>query len=256
MVKTAFINPVSVVTSAPMAFNLKKPLSNIIFPVKFGYLYNYFAAISGSQIANSGWHVPTAAEFTALQNHLISNAYNYDGTTTGNKIAKALCSDSLWAYSSYIGAPGNPEYPNKANASGMNIPPGGRRSESGAFVYSGSQAYFWTRTEYINTRAYCRYIYNSSVAFNETNVYKQLGCYLRLVKDSTILASGEKGKYHGNDGKVYPTICIGGTEWLASNLAETLYRSGLEIPTVEGPSAWGDLTTGAKCLFNNDETNL
>ena len=42
------------------------------------------------EFAPEGWRVPTDAEWTTLENYLIANGYNYDGTTTGNKIAKAM----------------------------------------------------------------------------------------------------------------------------------------------------------------------
>jgi len=47
---------------------------------------------------------------------------------------------------------------------------------------------------------------------------------IRLVKESTALSNGQSGEYVGNDGKIYPTICINGREWLAANLAETMLR--------------------------------
>ena len=60
----------------------------------YGRLYNWYAVNTG-KLPPIGWHVPTDAEFTILENYLIANGFNYDGTTTGNsisnnKIAKAL----------------------------------------------------------------------------------------------------------------------------------------------------------------------
>ena len=55
-----------------------------------------------------GWHVPTDDEWTTLEEHLIANGYNYDGTTTGNKIAKAMASTTGWDTSDRTtGASGN-----------------------------------------------------------------------------------------------------------------------------------------------------
>ena len=40
------------------------------------------------EFAPEGWHVPSDTEWTTLEEHLITNGYNYDDTTTENKIAK------------------------------------------------------------------------------------------------------------------------------------------------------------------------
>ena len=65
-------------------------------------LYNWYAVVGihdaaslsdpslRKEFAPEGWHVPTDAEWTTLGEYLIANGYNYDGTTTGNKIAKAM----------------------------------------------------------------------------------------------------------------------------------------------------------------------
>ena len=72
-----------------------------------GKLYNWYAVAGihdndpntpNKEFAPLGWHVPTDAEWTTLEEHLIANGYNYDGTTTGNKIAKSMASNTalLW----------------------------------------------------------------------------------------------------------------------------------------------------------------
>jgi uncharacterized protein (TIGR02145 family) len=42
-------------------------------------LYNWYAA-SSDKIAPKGWRVPTHEEQIALQQYLIANGYNFDGT--------------------------------------------------------------------------------------------------------------------------------------------------------------------------------
>jgi hypothetical protein len=42
------------------------------------------------EFAPYGWHVSTNTEWTTLEEYFIANGYNYDQTTTENKIAKAL----------------------------------------------------------------------------------------------------------------------------------------------------------------------
>jgi hypothetical protein len=73
---------------------------------------------------------------------------------------------------------------------------------------------------------------------NEGSVWgginKKAGEAIRLLKDSTTLTHGQIGTYIGNDGKVYPTICIGTQEWLACNLNETKYQNGDWITGFDG----------------------
>jgi uncharacterized protein (TIGR02145 family) len=66
---------------------------------KYGALYNWFAVDTASNgnknICPTGWHVPSDAEWTIMEDYLIANGYNYNGTTTGNKIAKAMAIKKL-----------------------------------------------------------------------------------------------------------------------------------------------------------------
>lgn len=252
--KTSFISPSKIVSSVPMLYELVKPSK--LATILHGYLYNQYAATDIRFLANTGWRVPSVSEFAALETYLIANGYNYDDTLTGDKIAKSMVSENLWTYYSTVGSPGNPDYPAKRNLTGLTIYPGGRRSEAGLFLYITQQFYCWTSTEYTSTRAYCRYLVNSNVSFNETTAYKRLGCYIRMFKDSTSLSHGQTGIYTGNDGKKYKTVCIGTWEILASNLAETLYRNGDEIPVVTENTEWSALASGARCAYNNDENNV
>jgi len=71
----------------------------------YGAIYNWYAAGTGN-LCPEGWNVPTDAEWTTLENYLIANGYNYDGTTSGNKLAKSLASVTGWDSSSNTGANG------------------------------------------------------------------------------------------------------------------------------------------------------
>ena len=85
------------------------------------------------EFAPVGWRVPTDAEWTNLENYLIANGYNYDGTTTENKIAKAMASTTGWNYAKFVGQPGNDQSLN--NSSGFNAFPVGYRMNNGVFYY-------------------------------------------------------------------------------------------------------------------------
>ena len=119
-----------------------------------GMLYNWYAVMGihdndpntpNKEFAPEGWHVPTDAEWTTLENYLITNGYNYDGTTTENKIAKAMASTTGWNHSTNTGAPGNDQSLN--NISGFNALPEGKRHIDGWFSGEGNEVVFWSTTE-------------------------------------------------------------------------------------------------------------
>jgi uncharacterized protein (TIGR02145 family) len=134
----------------------------------YGALYNWYAVNTG-KLAPTGWHVPTDAEWTILENYLIANGYNYDSTTTGNKIAKSLASTSGWSSSSNAGAIGNDL--TKNNTSGFAGLPGGFRDGSGGFGDIGFFGHWWSSIEdntsfpwsrYLNYYGYCVYRYGTN----------------------------------------------------------------------------------------------
>ena len=133
------------------------------------------------EFAPEGWHVPSDAEWTTLENYLIANGYNYDGTTTENKIAKAMASTTGWNSSIFPGAAGNDQSLN--NSSGFNAFPEGLRYGDGLFYDEGNYAQFWSSTEDGPFDAWPRYVNtNINTLLRYTN-YKQDGFLVRLVKD-------------------------------------------------------------------------
>jgi uncharacterized protein (TIGR02145 family) len=127
--------------------------------------------------------VPTDAEWTTLENYLIDNGYNYDGTTTGNKIAKALASTALWESSSEIGAVGNTDYPTKRNATGFTTLPGGKRDYNGTFLYIGLNGYWWSATEYDASNAWIRRLYYLFSNVYRLLAFKENGYSVRCLRD-------------------------------------------------------------------------
>lgn len=53
----------------------------------------------------------------------------------------------------------------------------------------------------------------------------------------------------------YPTVTIGGQVWMQKNLNVCKYRNGDDIPQVQDPTAWVNLTTGAWCYYQNNTAN-
>jgi uncharacterized protein (TIGR02145 family) len=54
------------------------------------------------------------------------------------------------------------------------------------------------------------------------------------------------------DGNVYDIVAIGNQQWMKQNLKVTHFRNGIIIPNVAGNSSWANLTTAARCYYNND----
>ena len=145
----------------------------------YGVLYNWWAAMNACP---AGWHLPGDEEWKILEDYLIANGYNYDGTTSGNKIAKALAASTNWESSSNIdGAVGSTDYPSKRNATDFTALPGGSRSS--IFRDVGCVGYWWSATKYGNSDAWFRSIvyYDSEAGrmFGGVN----LGFSVRCLRD-------------------------------------------------------------------------
>ena len=153
-------------------------------------VYNWYAVMGihdtdpntpNKEFAPEGWHVPTDAEWTTLEEYLIANGYNYDGTTSGNKIAKAMASTTGWDSSTSAGAPGNDQSLN--NSSGFNAFPEGGRYNNGSFYNEGSDAFFWSSTEFNSNIAWFRYLDFNNSYLNRDYFFKQNGFSVRFVRD-------------------------------------------------------------------------
>jgi len=153
-------------------------------------LYNWFAVMGihdtdpntpNKEFAPEGWHVPTDAEWTTLENHLIANGYNYDDTTTENKIAKAMASTTGWISSTETGAIGNDQSLN--NDSEFNAVPEGFRLDDGSFYSEGNIVIFWSSTENGASYAWARYLDYYSSYLDRFDDGKQGGFSVRFVRD-------------------------------------------------------------------------
>ena len=149
---------------------------------KFGALYNWYAVNTG-KLAPVGWHVPTDEEWDTLQNYLIANGYNWDRTTTENKIAKSMATKTDWKISSggAEGAVGNDLTIN--NRSGFSALPCGSRDFNNDFNGQDSIGYWWSGT---NAGATCTW--SRSLFFDYEDLVrpfseKYSGFSVRLIRD-------------------------------------------------------------------------
>lgn len=198
--------------------------------IKYGFLYNWYAVSDARNIAATGWHVASSAEYSTLVTYL------------GGSSAAALAlmsSDALhWS------SPGS-------NTSGFDGRGNGTRRYND-YLFYGLRGFSYYRT---SNGATSLFRLEDGVAATTSGYTAASGCSVRLIKDSTALAHGETGTYTGNDGRVYKTICIGTQEWLSESLAETKYRDGSVIPEVTDTATWSALVTGAICAYDNNQSN-
>ena len=217
--------------------------------IHFGLLYNHFA-VRDIKFCPTDCHVPTDSEVTTLESYLAANGYNYDGSTSGNKYAKALATLTDWTTSATEGVPGNTDYSEYRNKSNFSSLPSGSRLNTGVFSSFGIYSYLWTTTLSFGTSYYCRYIYYATVNVTRTFHDEKAGMPVRLIY------TGSSSTVTDYDGNVYDVITIGTQKWLKQNWGCTHLNDGTTIPEVTNSTTWSTLSTGALCAYNNDWSNV
>ena len=194
--------------------------NNTTYGQKYGKIYNWHAVSDNRNIAPAGWHVATVEEWLVLQNYLMKNGFNYDGSTDIDKFSKSLSSKSDWAYSPNTGAPGNQSLLN--NSSGFNgLPAGGRLGSSGNFFGLTESTFWWTSTNSSSTNAYYQAIFNAYSFLGDYSDLKTSGRSVRCIKSdlpvitttaassitSNSVVSGGNITFDGNDPITSRGIC-------------------------------------------------
>jgi len=151
---------------------------------RYGRLYNWYSVNTG-MLCPPGWHVPTDAEWTILDNYLMANGFNYDNSTTGNKYAKALASRAGWASSSVTGTAGNTDFNAKRNRTGFTaLPAGVRDANQRIFGSFGNYGTWWSSSEGNTLNAWNRGVDYSLSSVGRFSVLKSHGYSVRCLKDS------------------------------------------------------------------------
>lgn len=215
-----------------------------------GLLYNFYAVDDPRNIANDGWHVPSDTEFVTFIEYMgetVTKAgYSYTVSDT-NSINHKLREPGTVYWDDSTGT----------NDYGFGLRGAGTRNvNTGVFEEFRSYAQLHSSTEAGDGNVYLLQVQSSNTYVNIFRFGKVQARSIRLLKDSTTLSHGQTGTYIGNDGKEYPTICIGTQEWLATNLAETKFRTGESIVEVTDDAAWQALTTAALCAYDNNWSNV
>jgi uncharacterized protein (TIGR02145 family) len=132
----------------------------------YGRLYNWFAVGDSRNIAPTGWHVPTDAEWQTLSDSLGGSG------VAGGKMKEA--GTTHWI------APNT----GATNESGFSALPGGYRYNgfNGSFSM-GYGAYFWSSTGINSSYAWSRHLYYDGSGFGHSSDVKGSGFSVRCVKD-------------------------------------------------------------------------
>jgi len=207
--------------------------------IKYGYLYNWYAATDVRNITANGWSVPSSTNWMTMINYL-----------GGTNIAGGKLKETELIYWNFP----NDGATNEAKFNGRGA--GYRRYDTGVFTSLKMSSFLLSSTEYDVDKSVIYNLRHEEDDVLVLNYNKKYGSAIRPIKDSTTLSHGQSAFYTGNDGKIYRTICIGTQEWLADNLAETKYRNGNSIPYITDNTAWANLITGALCSYKNDWTYI
>jgi uncharacterized protein (TIGR02145 family) len=134
----------------------------------YGKLYNWYAVNDPRGLAPKGWHVPTAAEWDTLTVYL--------GNNPGGKLkdtGTVEAGTGLW-YAPNKGA---------TNKSGFIGLPGGYRESDGTFFGIGHNGFWWSSTEYQNSRAWDRHLGYGEVDVGKGHPPRLDGFSVRCLKD-------------------------------------------------------------------------
>lgn len=222
--------------------------------IKYGYLYNWYVTQgtgNASITSSDTWKVPTYTQIDDLITYIGGSS------VAGGKLKTTIleyCNNSL---------AGTDDYNFKLNCNS--------RDSDG--IFSKQYTYITTTTEANPSLQKVMIVVSANNGLYPISyTSKENGCVIRLVRSyvegelnkagqvTTNTNNSNDGNYMadyiGNDGQSYPTVKIGTQVWLAVNLAETKLRDGSLIPNVTDNSAWAALTTGARCAYNNLESNV
>ncbi len=131
----------------------------------YGRLYTWYAVTDSRAVCPTGWHVPTNAEWTTLEDYLGGSS------VAGGKMKEA--GTTHW------------DSPNTSadNSSGFTALPGGSRFSDDSFSYMGYYGYWWSATEGSAAGAWTYGLYYSIGYVNHDSIDKYRGLSVRCVRD-------------------------------------------------------------------------
>lgn len=146
---------------------------------KYGKLYNWHAVNDNRKLAPTGWHIPSDAEWTTLNNYLAANP------GVSGSVVKAIAAKTDWISSTEANTVGNDL--TKNNISGFTALPGGIRGldgPSGTFGWLNTNCWFWSSSASDVLFANARGMSNTTKSnLQNGGFFKTDGLSVRCIKD-------------------------------------------------------------------------
>ena len=245
---------------------------------KNGKLYNFQAVTDKRNLAPAGWRIATDADWTELENYLLSRQNNNNTKTADDNYTQIIGGKILQDYISVSDSTGT-YFGNQLNFNAVKNkyliePTPLLKTKAGSF---------WTSTEFRSSLAWSRSVANDNVHFPRKVSEKKMGLLVRCVKGDNVWEQQKQAKAKNDsivkenanktskknktelmpesntvtdiDNNVYPTVQIGNQIWMAENLNVSRFRNGDKIPKITNPNTWEQTTTSAYCDYNNKSEN-
>ncbi len=135
------------------------------YAATYGKLYNGYAVNDPRGLAPAGWHIPSDAEWTAIETCLGG------ASVAGGEMKET---GTIHWQSPNAGAT------NSSNFTGL---PGGRRDDFGSFSNVGVYGYWWSSTQYSTIENFYRFLYFDSDDIDRNNTRVRKGFSVRCLRD-------------------------------------------------------------------------
>ncbi|MFM8514360.1 MAG: fibrobacter succinogenes major paralogous domain-containing protein, partial [Bacteroidota bacterium] len=135
----------------------------------YGKLYNHYAVTDSRGLCPTGWHAPSDAEWTTLENQL-------GGSSVAGGALKSTATQPT---------PGGWASPNAGatNSSGFTALPGGLRSTNGVFSSMPNAGYWWSSSVSSGSHAWTRELSYFNSAITRYYITRADGFSVRCLKD-------------------------------------------------------------------------
>ncbi len=135
----------------------------------YGKLYNHYAVTDSRGLCPTGWHVPTDAEWTTLENHLGGSSL------AGGSLKSTAMQPTLGGW--------NPPNTGATNTSGFTALPGGLRNLNGNFSGTTDFGCWWSTSVLSGSFYWLRFLNYSSSFINPSYYGRAFGFSVRCLKD-------------------------------------------------------------------------
>ena len=233
----------------------------------YGLLYNWYAA-SDERIGNSGFTVPTNAEWTSMINY-VDTTYNVAPNDFGVGNHLKSCRQVNSPLGGDCDTSIHPRWNSNATHWGrdtlkLGLSAVSERNVNTGFTSVGSGAKYMTLTPAVGTNFFEIRLTVGTAGVGIGTPPRATGVLVRLFRLATpaelLIPEGQiiPNYYKGNNNFLYDCVRINDRIWLAQNLAETKWSDGTDIPFAGSNGVnfsnaeWAALTTPGVCAYNND----